>query len=372
MIRSSHHFTILQSWLVILVSSALYSCSSAFLQNHHHHQNQRILHQAKPRPKPKPSFKPSCLYDPSSPSSSSLFLTRNTADSHDEGGASSEDESDDDDNINNINNNDDDDDDGNPNVPARPVVTKEMFLRDLLRDPADNREPDAVSAVQKKRQKGPKDKDQKVQKGQKVKEYRATLDNRDSLPFAVQVTTPDPYTHPDTKEKLARSNTNTNTNQQVLPNRRRRHDAIEQSSLVSSVYTNNKGGGGNKNKSKNNKSDKDGAAAAAAAAAADEDYTTKLGEFALDKHTATGDLLHVGDVQYKVVRLKCQYKYSGGGRFVMVRKILQVKEVGRLETEESLARLWNQQQQSSSSSTSSRDDDDDDNDDDDVPESSKD
>lgn len=46
------------------------------------------------------------------------------------------------------------------------------------------------------------------------------------------------------------------------------------------------------------------------------------------------------DIQYKVVRHKCQYKYVGGKRFVMVRKILQVKEIGRLQTEEYLKRQF--------------------------------
>jgi hypothetical protein len=272
MIARSSQF-ILQLWLVSI--SAFYC--SAFLQNN---QN-GILHKAKP------SFT-SSLYAPSSKS----FLTLN-AESNANEDASLEDDS--------------DSDDDNSNAPA-PIVTKEMFLRDLLRDP----EPEV--SVQKKRKKG------------KSKEYRATLDNRDSLPFAVQVTTPDPYTHPDLKEKAAKSNTKVPA---------RRNDAIEQFSIASSVYT-KKGGSDSNNKNKDDKDKGD----------ADEDYTTKLGEFALDKHTATGDLLNVGDVQYKVVRLKCQYKYSGGGRFVMVRKILQVKEVGRLETEESLARQWNKQQSS--------------------------
>jgi hypothetical protein len=299
---------ILQLWLISMLA---FHCS-AFLQqqNNNNYNGNSILHKAKP----------SFLYAPSV----SSFLTLN-AQSNDEN-APSEDDKD-------SNNNNNDDDDDNSNVPA-PIVTKEMFLRDLLRDP------DPEVSIQKKRRKG-------QQKKESYKSYRATLDNRDRLPFAVQVTTPDPYTHPDVKEKLAQSN-------RVLG---RRKDAIEQSSMMmaSSVYTKKKSGSDSKNsKNSKNSADQDGAD--------DEDYTTKLGEFALDKHTATGDLLNVGDVQYKVVRLKCQYKYSGGGRFVMVRKILQVKEVGRLETEESLARQFNQQSSSSSSSSSSRDDD--------VPESS--
>jgi hypothetical protein len=121
------------------------------------------------------------------------------------------------------------------------------------------------------------------------KEYR---DSSDSLPFCIQVTTPDPYArNPQPKEKRQKSKR-----------------GVEQT--VSASYT-------------------------------------TLGEFELDRHTTTGDLLNgVGgdgdDTQYRVVRLKCQYRYSGGGRFVMVRKILQVKEVGRFETEEKLLRQWKQ------------------------------
>ena len=43
---------------------------------------------------------------------------------------------------------------------------------------------------------------------------------------------------------------------------------------------------------------------------------------------------------HQVTRHKCQYKYAGGSKFVMVSKILQVKEVGRLMTEEYLKRQW--------------------------------
>lgn len=158
------------------------------------------------------------------------------------------------------------------------IVTKEMFLRDLLQDP-----------VVKTRKKGGSD------------GYRV-LDNRDSLPFSVQVTTPDPYTHPDIKrEKVQRV--------------KKRRDSVEQV-IASSLYSI-----GNDGNSVNS-------------------AETHLGEFQLDKHTTTGDLLEIGDKQYKVVRHKCQYKYAGGKRFVMVRKVLQVKELARLQTEEILARQW--------------------------------
>jgi hypothetical protein len=276
MIRSLQ--LILQLWLI----SAFYC--SAFLQNNKNYNG--ILHKARHLQSFGLSF-PSLNAPPST-----SFLTLN-AQSNENEGAPLEDESE---------NESDSDDNSDAQNPA-PIVTQEMFLRDMLKDPPE-------VSVQKKRKKG------------KGKEYRV-FDNRDSLPFAVQGLTPDPYTHPDVKEKLAKSNSK-------AP--KRRNDSIEQ--IASSVYTKK---GDKKSKTEKGSSD-------------DEDYTTKLGEFALDKHTTTGDVLNVGDTQYKVVRLKCQYKYSGGGRFVMVRKILQVKEVGRLETEESLARQWKQQ-------SSGRDDD---------------
>jgi hypothetical protein len=185
------------------------------------------------------------------------------------------------------NNNNDDDDlsndashnsNNNSNNQDDILVTKEMFLRDLLQDPV------------VKRSKG--------KKGQH-REYRV-LDNRDSLPFAVEITTPDPYTHPEIKRRTAAKH-------------KRTPGAVEHT-MASTLYVDSS--------NDNN----------------DEPYKTKLGEFLLDKHTTTGDVLEVGNVQYKVVRHKCQYKYAGGKRFVMVRKILQVKEIGRLQTEEYLAR----------------------------------
>lgn len=184
------------------------------------------------------------------------------------------------------------------------LVTKEMFLRDILEDSP------TVTVQKKGRRKG-------------KKEYRV-MDNRDSLPFAVQVTTPDPYTHPDEKKKRAAAN-----------KVKRRPDAVEQ--IASSLYTTAPSSSSSKQKRKDRRkedSEPDNEA----------DFSTKLGEFSLDKYTTTGDLLNIGDTQYKVVRHKCQYKYAGGQRFVMVRKVLQVKEVGRLRTEEYLKRQWKQSQ----------------------------
>jgi len=166
------------------------------------------------------------------------------------------------------------------------IVTKEMFLRDLL-------ETEEVLIRKKK---------------SKNKQQYKVMDNRDNLPFAVQLQTPDPYTHPDIKKKRA------------APKQKRRADAVEEQ-IASRLFLGNN----------------------------DDNTKTLLGEFSLDKHTTTGDVLLVGGHEYKVVRHRCQYKYAGGKRFVMVRKILEVKEVGRLRTETMLQKQFSKGSSSSSS-----------------------
>jgi hypothetical protein len=174
------------------------------------------------------------------------------------------------------------------------IVTKEMFLRDLLKGPATDNGDEVVVKTKKGKGAGSRNKNQ----GYKV------LDNRDILPFAVQLQTPDPYTHPEIKKKNA-----------VI--KKKRKDAVEEQ-IASTLYRTDRSSSNNNN----------------------NDDNTLLGEFSLDKHTTTGDLLLIGDSEYKVVRHRCQYKYAGGQRFVMVRKILEVKEVGRLLSEQYLQRQW--------------------------------
>lgn len=178
---------------------------------------------------------------------------------------------------------DDDDSDVEPTPPNEAIVTREMFQKELLKDPL----------VRRKKNKGGS------------QSYRV-LDNRDSLPFQIEHAIPDPYTHPEVKRKQA--------------NKVRKKAGSIENGLASSLYAT----------SSNDKDDDE------------ESNKTLLGEFVLDKYTTTGDILEIGDVQYKVVRHKCQYKYAGGKRFVMVRKILQVKEIGRLQQEEYLKRQWQQ------------------------------
>ncbi|EJK57782.1 hypothetical protein THAOC_22141 [Thalassiosira oceanica] len=52
-----------------------------------------------------------------------------------------------------------------------------------------------------------------------------------------------------------------------------------------------------------------------------------LGSFQLDKNTNCGDTLLVGEREFEVVTARSQFKYAGGKRFVMTRKILEVKEI---------------------------------------------
>ena len=159
------------------------------------------------------------------------------------------------------------------------TVTREMLWRDLLKDP-------------------------QVKRRNKGGGYK-TMDNRDSLPFVVKVMTPDPYTS--TKQKKEEARRNTEREQRKRPKRTNLMGGI-----AASIY-----------------SQKD-----------DGSLEKVLGEFSLDKNTNCGDLLEVGDKEYEVQQARCQYKYAGGQRFVMVRKILEVKEVVRVAEENYLKRQF--------------------------------
>lgn len=181
------------------------------------------------------------------------------------------------------------------------LVTADMFWRDMLRDPPPPVVKRPGSSSSNKSGNGKKSK----------KEYRV-LDNRDSLPFSVQLATPDPYTPPDATKKR----------KGTTP--RRRGNSIE-NTISSQLFMEGAAG-----KKKSGGSDND----------LSDATKTLLGEYELDKHTTTGDVLLIGDHQYKVVSHRCLYKYAGGQRFVMVKKILHVKEVGRWQAEEYLHRQW--------------------------------
>lgn len=125
------------------------------------------------------------------------------------------------------------------------------------------------------------------------------LDNRDHLPFAVKKLTPDPYTHPQIKKDKRKTAKTKKTD-------------LDRQLTDSRLFKEN-----------------------------EEGSTTLLGEFKLDKGTTSGDVVIIGDREYQVQKARCQYKYAGGKRFVMVRKILEVKEVNRVAKEEFIFQQYN-------------------------------
>jgi hypothetical protein len=145
-------------------------------------------------------------------------------------------------------------------------------------------------------------------------------DNRDSLPFVVQLTTPDPYTKSEFKKERARKNTEQDRKRalqrdDLLPRRTRRS-----SSIAATMYE--LGGNGDQGESF---------------------LLPILGEFYLDKSTTSGDIVCVGEQSYQVQKARCQYKYVGGQqKFEMVRKILEVKPILRVQTEAVLQRSLQQ------------------------------
>lgn len=202
---------------------------------------------------------------------------------------------------NNDDNVDDNDDTNNTNEP----VTKDMFLREMLADPTVKRR----------------------KKGGSSARYRP-LDNRDSLPFLVKDITPDPYTKPDVIKKQAKKNTQWYK---------------EQSSAGGSSSSNNNSNG-NGTMRKNLVGMEKGIAASIYNTMEDGSLDRILGQFQLDKSTTCGDILQVGEQEFQVVKAKCQYKYAGGKRFVMTRKVLEVKEITRIATERYLQKQFQKEE----------------------------
>lgn len=148
------------------------------------------------------------------------------------------------------------------------------------------------------------------------------VDNRDHLPFSVRTKTPDdPYKTRYQKEKeeqLRKKNNGvrrktTDLDHHMLSSTKREIETTP-SRLV---------------QKKNPIGDNDKAT------------TTVLGEFELDRSTTSGDVIVLGDREYRVETARCQYKYAGGQRFVMLRKILEVKELTRSKNEEDLLQQLN-------------------------------
>lgn len=131
--------------------------------------------------------------------------------------------------------------------------------------------------------------DPQVKRKNKKKAGYIPLDNRDHLPYVVKQITPDPYTKYDVKKS-----------KQVLSKPNNKQSDLDLIGSRLSVRALNK-----------------------------NDPSTILGEFQLDKSTTSGDIICISDRTYKVETARCQYKYAGGQRFLMVRKILEVKEITR-------------------------------------------
>lgn len=181
------------------------------------------------------------------------------------------------------------------------LITNEMFLRDMLSEPA-----------------------QRKKKGSKG--YKPH-DNRDALPFVVRVKTPDPYTKSGDMLKEAKKNSEAvkKNGDNVKKGNRGRSNLVGMDSkyangIASSIYSRKKDGS----------------------------LYKVLGQFELDKNTNCGDVLQVGEREFEVVTARSQFKYAGGKRFVMVRKILEVKEITRIAEEATLARLMQKESESAS------------------------
>jgi len=180
------------------------------------------------------------------------------------------------------------------------------------------------------------------------------LDNRDHLPFSVRTETPDdPYKSKFLKERQKQEQNKINSKiNSGAANKKKRTDLdyhMLASTKRSSVANKNKRNDRNNDSTttsrliqlrsnKNIDSNKN-----------DDDLTTVIGEFQLDKSTTSGDIIVLGEKEYQVQKARCQYKYAGGQRFVMVRKILEVKEVTRVQNEEALTRQYKSSNHSSSS-----------------------
>lgn len=175
-----------------------------------------------------------------------------------------------------VNDEEDEEEEDSPELAAK----EKKFYRDLM-GLDDNDKP-------KPNKKAPKGKQKVIKKPH---------DNRDNLPFLVQVLTPpkQPY------------------EQQLLQKKKKKKKSKKK----------RKQGGG-------------------------DDYVEDtdvvgetLGEFKFEKNTGAGDKIEIDNQIYLVTKAKCQYRYAGAQKFVMVRKILQVKPVQRAMQEEYLLRQFN-------------------------------
>jgi hypothetical protein len=107
--------------------------------------------------------------------------------------------------------------------------------------------------------------------------YKILDDNRDHLPFRVELTTPDPYTKPEIKKAQARKNTQED----------RKQKKKKRPKIAASLYK-----------------------FGSTAEEDDDIHKTFLGDFTLDKSTTCGDIIDVADRSFVVQKARCQYKVS--------------------------------------------------------------
>jgi len=152
------------------------------------------------------------------------------------------------------------------------------------------------------------------------------LDDHDILPFSVRKISHDPYQtrylkeREKQKQKIISDGFNDNNNKE---NKR----FTTPSRLIQKRIKKHKNGDGS---------------------STNDEFTTVIGEYQLDKSTTSGDVIAIGEMEYQVQSARNQYRYTGG-RFVMMRKILEVKELNRVQTEEALIRQYTKSSSHSSS-----------------------
>mmetsp|Transcript_74 Transcript_74/g.99 ORF Transcript_74/g.99 Transcript_74/m.99 type:complete len:245 (-) Transcript_74:168-902(-) len=155
----------------------------------------------------------------------------------------------------------------------------------------------------------------RVLKKKKKKAGYKVSDERDNLPFVVRMTTPDPYTKVEKKRLKAQKNTKDDRKKNLRPKMKApKYSNLKVGGIAASIFVNDDEDDGKR------------------------ELLPVLGEFKLDKSTSCGDIVVVGEKTFVVQKARCQYKYAGGRKFEMVRKILEVKPILRIANEEVLQR----------------------------------
>jgi hypothetical protein len=191
-------------------------------------------------------------------------------------------------------------------------------------------------------------------KSSTTKEYKI-VDNRDALPFQIQLHTPPDYhtmalrlsdaATVDGTATITSKPSPTKSSTTSNGPKKKTSDAITTTTptLLSSVYRSNEendlDSDNNNSKKKSHKKRKTGGHNNT-----DTDSVLllqKLGDFVLDASTTTGDTIVLQDnTVYRVIRHRCLYQYKQK-QFVMCRKILEVKELNRYLSEQYIAKQFN-------------------------------